>query len=118
MKTKITYILLLLMTTVSGSWLFAQDPQFSQFYASPLGVNPALAGNGDASWRLVGIHRSQWIASGVDPLYTTSVSLDGKLFRQKDNEVNYIGGGLFFLQDRGMGGAYKTLPLMPFLARM
>lgn len=86
----------------------AQDPILSQFYASPLSMNPALAGNGDASWRVVGIHRAQWISSGVDPLNTTSVSLDGKLFRQKDNEVNYIGGGIFFMQDKGMNGAYKN----------
>jgi len=86
----------------------AQDPVFSQFYASPLSVNPALAGNGDADWRLVGISRNQWIASGVDPLNTTSLSFDGKLFKQKSNEKNYIGGGLLFLLDKGLGGAYKS----------
>lgn len=86
----------------------AQDPIFSQFYASPLSVNPALAGNGDADWRIVGIHRSQWIASGVEPLTTSSISFDGKLFKQKENEKNYIGGGLLFLQDKGLGGAYKS----------
>ncbi len=88
--------------------LFAQDPIFSQFYSSPLSVNPALAGNGDANWRLVANHRSQWIGEGLDPLTTTSVSFDGKIFKQRDKETNYIGGGLLFLQDKGLGGAYKS----------
>ncbi len=88
--------------------LFAQDPIFSQFYSSPLSLNPALAGNGDANWRVGINNRTQWIGEGLDPLTTTSVSFDGKLFKQKDKEVNYIGGGLLFLQDKGLGGAYKS----------
>jgi type IX secretion system PorP/SprF family membrane protein len=100
-------ISLLICIIVCGK-LAAQDPIFSQFYSSPLSVSPALAGNGDADWRVVGLHRSQWIASGVDPLTTSSISFDGKLFRQKDNDKNYIGGGILFLQDKGLGGAYKS----------
>ena len=61
----------------------AQDPIFSQFFASPLTVNPALAGNGDANWRLVGIRRNQWISAGTDPLNTTSLSFDGKIYKNK-----------------------------------
>ncbi|MES2329451.1 MAG: PorP/SprF family type IX secretion system membrane protein [Bacteroidota bacterium] len=107
-KHRIQTGLLIALISFSCNRIAAQDPVFSQFYASPLSMNPALAGNGDASWRVVGVHRSQWIASGVDPLTTSSISLDGKLFKQKDNEKNYIGGGLLFLQDKGLGGAYKS----------
>ncbi|NCI47480.1 PorP/SprF family type IX secretion system membrane protein [Sediminibacterium soli] len=88
--------------------LRAQDPVFSQFYSSPLSVNPALAGNGDASWRIVGNRRSQWLGEGVEPLTTTSICFDGKLFKQEAKESNYIAGGLMFLQDRGLSGAYKS----------
>lgn len=103
------YIGLCLLLCFTGLvHLQAQDPIFSQFYASPLSVNPALAGNGDADWRIVGIHRSQWIASGVDPLTTSSISFDGKIIRNKSNEKNYLGGGILFLQDKGLGGAYKA----------
>jgi type IX secretion system PorP/SprF family membrane protein len=86
----------------------AQDPVFSQFYSSPMSVNPALAGNGDANWRIVGNRRTQWIGEGLEPLTTTSLSFDGKLFRQPDKEANYIGGGFLFLQDKGLSGAYKS----------
>lgn len=86
----------------------AQDPIFSQFFASPLTINPAFAGNGDADWRLMGLRRNQWISSGVEPLNTTSISFDGRIFKQRNNDQNYIGGGVFFLQDYGLSGAYKS----------
>jgi type IX secretion system PorP/SprF family membrane protein len=37
----------------------AQDPQFSQFYANPLYLNPALAG-GDLAPRVTFNYRNQW----------------------------------------------------------
>ncbi|MBY0479728.1 MAG: PorP/SprF family type IX secretion system membrane protein [Chitinophagaceae bacterium] len=106
---KSKYIFLLLLSCwMNNEKAFAQDPIFSQFYSSPMSVNPALAGNGDADWRIVANHRSQWIGQGLDPLTTSSISFDGKLFKQADNEANYIGGGLLFLQEKGLAGAYKT----------
>ncbi len=107
MKQRLYTGLCLLLCIACGK-LRAQDPIFSQFYASPLTVNPALAGNGDADWRVVGLHRSQWISSGIDPLTSSSVSFDGKIFKNRQNEKNYIGGGIVFLQDKGLGGAYKS----------
>lgn len=100
-----------LILLISMHWcntLYAQDPIFSQFFASPLSVNPALAGNGDANWRLMGLRRNQWISAGTDPLNTTSLSFDGKIYKNKYNEHNYVGGGLMFLQDNGLAGAYKS----------
>ena len=38
---------------------FAQDPQFSQFYANPLYLNPALAGSGECG-RINLNYRNQW----------------------------------------------------------
>lgn len=108
MSDRSKHIYLLAAMLCLAQALHAQDPIFSQFYSSPLSVNPALAGNGDANWRIVGNRRSQWIGEGLEPLNTTSVSLDGKLFRQQGKETNYLGGGILFLQDRGLSGAYKS----------
>ena len=102
------FFLIAILLWVNSTLVCAQDPVFSQFYSSPLSVNPALAGNGDANWRIVGNRRSQWIGEGLEPLTTTSLSFDGKLFKQRDKETNYIGGGLLFLQDKGLSGAYKS----------
>ena len=105
--SKLKYILFLIIgLSMNYEKVIAQDPVFSQFYSSPMSLNPALAGNGDANWRVVANHRSQWIGQGLDPLTTSSVSFDGKLFKQKNNEINYIGGGLMFMQDKGLAGAY------------
>ncbi|MCX6204991.1 MAG: type IX secretion system membrane protein PorP/SprF, partial [Bacteroidetes bacterium] len=107
--SKLKYLMLLMIGfCLTNQKVIAQDPVFSQFYSSPMSVNPALAGNGDANWRIVANHRSQWIGQGLDPLTTSSISFDGKLFKQANNEANYIGGGLMFLQDKGLAGAYKT----------
>jgi type IX secretion system PorP/SprF family membrane protein len=108
MRNYLQYGLLVLGFLCLGQISRAQDPIFSQFYSSPLSVNPALAGNGDANWRFVGNRRSQWIGEGLEPLSTTSLSFDGKLFKQEGKETNYIGGGVLFLQDRGLSGAYKS----------
>ncbi|NCT94085.1 MAG: type IX secretion system membrane protein PorP/SprF [Chitinophagaceae bacterium] len=106
-QTRFCYLLMVLCCC-AGLQVRAQDPIFSQYFASPLSVNPALAGNGDANWRLMGLRRNQWISAGVEPLNTTSLSFDGRLFKQRDNDQNYIGGGLLFLQDYGLSGAYKS----------
>ncbi len=98
----------MLLSLLLHSDLFAQDPIFSQFYSSPMSLNPALAGNGNAKWRVIANRRSQWIGEGLEPLNTTSISIDGKLFVQDGKESNYLGGGLLFLQDRGLSGAYKS----------
>ena len=46
---KIFYIVVLLVTTISTQ---AQDPHFSQFFASPLVLNPAYTGKFNGTWRL------------------------------------------------------------------
>ena len=38
----------------------AQDPNFSQFFASPLTLNPALTGKFDGTFRVAGNFRNQW----------------------------------------------------------
>ena len=37
-----------------------QDPNFSQFFASPLTLNPALTGKFDGLYRIAGNYRNQW----------------------------------------------------------
>ncbi|MFM8373256.1 MAG: type IX secretion system membrane protein PorP/SprF, partial [Bacteroidota bacterium] len=40
--------------------LKAQDPRFSQYYASPWNLNPAMTGLFNGSWRITGNYRDQW----------------------------------------------------------
>ncbi|MCB2219392.1 MAG: PorP/SprF family type IX secretion system membrane protein [Bacteroidetes bacterium] len=62
----------LLLVSLNG---FSQDPQFSQYYAHPLYLNPALAGTGECS-RVMLNYRNQWPSiSGGFKTYAFSADL-------------------------------------------
>lgn len=77
----------------------AQDAEFSQFYAAPIYLNPALAGSSDAP--RVGLnYRDQW--PGLNAFVQYAVSYD-----QPIKALN--GGiGLFIMQDDAGDGVFKT----------
>jgi hypothetical protein len=54
---KLFLTFLILISVLS---LKAQDPNFSQFFASPLTLNPALTGKFDGVFRIAGNYRNQW----------------------------------------------------------
>ncbi len=58
-KTVLNRLLAFLILSILGVRAFAQDPQFSQFYASPMYTNPAFAGSSTVG-RLVLNTRNQW----------------------------------------------------------
>ena len=53
----------------------AQDPHFSQFYASPMNLNPALTGVMAGQYRFNMMYRDQWRAVSI-PYQTFSASAD------------------------------------------
>lgn len=65
--TTLTYLLVMLLLFLSVQ-AKAQDPQFSQFYAAPLYLNPALTGNTFQD-RVILNYRKQWL--GIAPGYET-----------------------------------------------
>ncbi len=83
----------------------AQEPNFSQFFASPLSVNPALAGSSDADWRAISNIRRQWIGN-ISPYSTQTISIDGKL-KSLENQ-SYFGIGGMLLSEKAMEGLYKS----------
>src|SRR6478752_9410503 len=64
---KVTVLLVVLMLA-AGESVTAQDPQFSQFYAAPLYLNPAFAGSTGQA-RVGANYRNQWPA--IDANFTT-----------------------------------------------
>jgi type IX secretion system PorP/SprF family membrane protein len=75
----------------------AQDPEFSQFYATPIYTNPAMAGTGqcDGGGRAVINYRNQW-PSLPGTFVTTAFSYDQHFDR--------IGGGFGILAMRDQAG--------------
>ncbi len=63
------YRLFLLLTTFGGlSNVQAQDPQYSQYYAAPLYLNPGFTGS-EQTGRIGANYRNQW--PGLDAQFTT-----------------------------------------------
>lgn len=76
----------------------AQDIHFTQFFASPLTLNPAHSGLFDGDWRVAGIYRNQW-RSFRDPINSIAGSFDYKFQMQKHS----AGAGLVVVSDNTNG---------------
>jgi type IX secretion system PorP/SprF family membrane protein len=89
----------------------AQDPNFSQFFSSPLNINPALTANINADWRAIANFRDQWIGP-ASPYITGTISYDAKMFQKKIPNVEYDGNtfgmGGMLMYDKAMGGVVKS----------
>src|SRR5262245_32708484 len=88
----------------------AQDPSFSQFFSSPLNINPALTAAINADWRVISNYRDQWIGP-ASPYITGTVSYDRKMFQKKFpgiEEGNVFGLGGMLMFDKAMAGVVKS----------
>ncbi len=84
----------------------AQDPHFSQFFASPLTLNPAFTGKFNGTWRLAANHRDQW--PSIPKAYvTTSASIDFPILRNFIPEDDVFGIGLSGVSDASANNILK-----------
>lgn len=84
----------------------AQDPKFSQYFASPLTLNPALTGYFDGNYRVALNMRQQW--ANVGEPYNT-YSLSGELKLQDEYYYNDIFSiGLSGLYDESFNKVLKS----------
>lgn len=92
-------ILVLSFVLIALGRLVAQDRQFTQFYASPLTLNPALSGLFDGKYRVGTVYRDQWRGLLEQPYQTFSFGADLRLepFRVSKDKV---GTGLVFFRDK------------------
>ncbi len=109
MKYIVGFVLMLFCLFNSGQ-LIAQDAHFSQFYASPLHLNPALAGTFDGSFRINFNYRDQWRSALESPLSTFAVGGDLKfnLAFNKTSTPDVVGAGILFYSDRVNGFDLNT----------
>ncbi|MEI6407829.1 MAG: PorP/SprF family type IX secretion system membrane protein [Bacteroidota bacterium] len=80
---------------------FSQDKHFTQFYAAPLSVNPALTGGFEGKYRVSTIYRDQWRSVLDNPIKTFAVAADLR-FNAPGKHVrkDAIGMGLMFFNDK------------------
>jgi type IX secretion system PorP/SprF family membrane protein len=81
----------------------AQDPGFSQFFASPLTLNPALTGKFDGVVRVAGNYRNQWPAIN-NAFITSTVSVDAPILVKRLPENDTWGIGFMAMTDKTASG--------------
>lgn len=86
----------------------AQDAHFSQYYASSLYLNPAMAG-ATPHLTFSSNYRTQW-RSIIMPYVTSQFSAIQPIYKKDEVDDNHIGGiGISFYNDRAGDGNFKTI---------
>ncbi|MGB0839701.1 MAG: PorP/SprF family type IX secretion system membrane protein [Chitinophagales bacterium] len=99
--------LLLLFSLFSMMGLQAQDPHFSQNYASPLFINPAMTGLFQGDVRVAGIYRNQWASLFPDaPFRTITVSAEKAFDGVGQNDR--LAAGIMLYNDKAGDLAWQT----------
>ncbi len=105
---KYKYVLLLIVALCA--FFFSANGQnyhFSQFYAQPVTLNPALSGAFDGIFRATTDYRSQWQSVTV-PYQTFGASVDGAVYRNNRRQ-ELIGLGVAFNTDKAGDVEYSSM---------
>ena len=88
-------------------WMSAQDIHFSQFYMSPLNLNPAMTGVMNCKMRFVANYRNQWAPILKTKAFNTyNLSFDQKI---PVGRYDYFGFGGTFWGDRAGSLGFSTI---------
>lgn len=96
-------VLLLNLVTLLKMTSLAQDPHFSQFFASPLTLNPAFTGKFDGNLRVAGNYRNQWPAIN-NAFVTSTLSVDAPILGNRISPDDTWGLGVMAMTDRTANG--------------
>ena len=99
-------ILFILICLIAVKVTNAQDPHFSQFFSSPLTLNPAYTGKFDGTIRIAGNYRNQWPT--INNAYNTqTASVDFRILKNTIGENDILGLGFYALADNSANSAVK-----------
>jgi len=91
------------LVSISG-----QDAYFTQFYANPLELNPALTGAVEGTYRVSISYRDQWSGLVDNPYKTFGLYGDMRFGIGKKGH-DFVGGGITFLSDKVSTFDFNTL---------
>jgi len=95
----------------------AQDIHFSQFYFSPMTLNPGHTGFFNGKHRVASNYKTQWKrASGGDPYVTYSASYDIHVLDKMMKAADMTGFGILAFSDKAGTGDLATSGIMGSLA--
>lgn len=100
-------LIAVLAGNLAATMAVAQDPSFSQFFSSPMNVNPALTANIDGKWRFISNLRNQWVGP-ASPYATGTASFESRIMENKISEGTTFGVGGMMMYDKAMQGALKS----------
>ncbi|MFK7936275.1 MAG: PorP/SprF family type IX secretion system membrane protein [Saprospiraceae bacterium] len=104
---KLRSLFVLCLTVLGTLSLTAQDIHFSQFYLSPLNLNPAMTGVMNCNIRLTANYRNQWASVLKSNAFNTySVSYDQRI---PVGRYDYFGVGGTFWGDRAGESNFSTV---------
>lgn len=107
MKKTTLHILSFCVVMLSAVSVQAQDIHFSQFYMSPLNLNPAMTGVMNCNHRIVANYRNQWASILKNNAYNTySASYDQKI---PVGRYDYFGLGGTLWGDKAGASEFATL---------
>ncbi len=86
--------------------VFAQDIHFSQFYSSPLQINPAKTGFITGDYRLAGSYRNQW--SSITVPYITAMGSGELSFVSGNRKKDVLGIGVMLFNDKAGDSRFST----------
>jgi len=86
----------------------AQDIHFTQYFTSPLTLNPGMSGLTQGDWRAAANFRQQWSSVSDNPYVTASFSFDMALMKNKLPDGDALGIGLLGYYDKSGGSGYKN----------
>lgn len=87
----------------------AQDVHFTQYFTSPLTLNPAQTGLTQNDWRASANFRTQWYSVSSNPYTSATIAFDIPTLRGKLPEGDALGVGILGLYDKaGAGGLQNT----------
>lgn len=104
--TLCTTAILILVISVTA---IGQDRHFSQFYAAPLSLNPAMTGQFEGKYRGILNYRRQWNSFLERPFNTMGLSADGNFRISKSGKYpDKLGLGVTFYSDNLGSQSYST----------
>ncbi len=92
---RIKFLILALSNILSVFYVEAQDVHYSQFFNSPIFLNPALTGNYEANWRIMNSYRQQW-TSISPPMYSNTLGYDQQMIVGEDK----LSAGTLLIYDK------------------
>ncbi len=86
----------------------AQDVHFTQYFTSPLTLNPANTGLVKCDYRVAGNYRTQWAAVNAKPYQTATISADMAMLKGKLGG-DALGIGILGIYDKSGTGALTNM---------